>query len=194
MKPMKKSLRYEIFRRDGFKCRYCGVVVPNAELHVDHVIPRRLGGTSDPWNLVTACSACNMSKGPKSLLDPTVPEVAERNAAIASALCAIRERFDNWREDYEVMMEHFYDEWCGNFGDGEHIAGNYMEFVGDLVGHGLSYRFIIAIIPGLVGLPDPWAAFQSRCQRELVSNMYEAFRIAEGGEVESSAPEPGSSI
>jgi hypothetical protein len=34
-----------------------------AVLHVDHVKPCLKGGTADPWNLQTLCSACNINKG-----------------------------------------------------------------------------------------------------------------------------------
>jgi 5-methylcytosine-specific restriction endonuclease McrA len=34
-----KSLRFEVLRRDGFACTYCGRKPPDVELHIDHVIP-----------------------------------------------------------------------------------------------------------------------------------------------------------
>lgn len=42
------------------KCVYCG---SRKHLTVDHYIPRSRGGTSDPSNLVLACSDCNENKG-----------------------------------------------------------------------------------------------------------------------------------
>lgn len=57
-----KRLRYEILRRDNHACRYCGTAAPNAVLTVDHVVPTTLGGSDEPTNLVTACSACNSGK------------------------------------------------------------------------------------------------------------------------------------
>lgn len=54
--------RFKIFKRDGFRCRYCGAQPGEKQLHVDHVHPRSRGGTDDPLNLVTACRACNLSK------------------------------------------------------------------------------------------------------------------------------------
>ncbi|MCS6789581.1 MAG: HNH endonuclease [Bacteroidia bacterium] len=52
--------RQNIFRRDGFRCVYCGS--PH-NLTVDHVIPRSQGGTDSWENLVTACGSCNHRKG-----------------------------------------------------------------------------------------------------------------------------------
>lgn len=83
----------DIYRRDGFHCRYCEmpVILPTArvvmmaiapdallwpakddEKHaafyaltavVDHLVPHARGGTNDPDNLVTSCQSCNYGKG-----------------------------------------------------------------------------------------------------------------------------------
>ncbi|MCX8111634.1 MAG: HNH endonuclease [Bacteroidia bacterium] len=55
--------RQNIFRRDGFRCAYCGT---SHNLTIDHVIPRSQGG-DDSWeNLVTACESCNRRKGSRT--------------------------------------------------------------------------------------------------------------------------------
>lgn len=63
---MKPSLRFSIWRRDGFRCTYCGISAfdKGVTLEVDHVIPVSRGGTDDPENLTTACRPCNWAKGP----------------------------------------------------------------------------------------------------------------------------------
>lgn len=55
--------RERIFRRDGFRCLYCGNEFPPAELTLDHVEPRVKGGDRSDGNLVTCCRACNILKG-----------------------------------------------------------------------------------------------------------------------------------
>src|SRR5262245_8992420 len=55
--------RTAIFRRDGFRCVYCGRVLPGRDLTVDHVQPRMRQGDQSPGNLVTACATCNILKG-----------------------------------------------------------------------------------------------------------------------------------
>jgi 5-methylcytosine-specific restriction endonuclease McrA len=55
--------REEVFRRDGYRCVYCGLVYPEDDLSVDHVQPRVRGGDRSGGNLVTACRACNRAKG-----------------------------------------------------------------------------------------------------------------------------------
>ncbi len=65
--PLSKSVRFEIFKRDQFTCRYCGNHPPAVILHVDHVIPVALDGTNDTDNLVTSCMDCNLGKGARPL-------------------------------------------------------------------------------------------------------------------------------
>jgi hypothetical protein len=55
--------RERVFRRDGFRCVYCGVEFPAAELTLDHVEPRMRGGDHSEGNLVTCCRECNRRKG-----------------------------------------------------------------------------------------------------------------------------------
>lgn len=61
--PDDLTLRDRIFRRDGFRCVYCGNVFPGEQLSLDHVQPRMRGGDNSEGNLVTACHACNTRKG-----------------------------------------------------------------------------------------------------------------------------------
>ena len=62
-KQLSKGTRFDIFKRDGFMCQYCGRQPPEVVLHVDHITPVIEGGTNDPMNLVTSCRDCNLGKG-----------------------------------------------------------------------------------------------------------------------------------
>ncbi len=55
----------EVLRRDEYTCQYCGQRV--SYLTIDHVIPRRLGGSHSWENLVAACPSCNHRKGGRTL-------------------------------------------------------------------------------------------------------------------------------
>src|SRR3990167_7403092 len=63
------AVRFRIFDRDGFRCRYCGRSPRDdgVKLHLDHVEQRILNGTDMDENLVTACQDCNLGKGAASL-------------------------------------------------------------------------------------------------------------------------------
>lgn len=68
-KSISKSLRFEIFKRDGFTCQYCGSHPPKIILHVDHIHPVSKGGLNDMDNLITSCAPCNLGKSAKELND-----------------------------------------------------------------------------------------------------------------------------
>lgn len=101
--------RFEVFKRDGFRCMYCGATPPGVLLQVDHIDPVALGGTNDQDNLITACQPCNAGKSatplsavPQSLAEKAA-EVEEREKQVAgyqSILAAKRERLDD--EAWEI--------------------------------------------------------------------------------------------
>ena len=64
---MTDSLRYDVMKRDGFKCCICGASAKEdgIKLHVDHIIPVSKGGTTVMSNLRTLCNHCNMGKSDK---------------------------------------------------------------------------------------------------------------------------------
>lgn len=60
-RPRVRLSKREIFRRDEYRCQYCGRY--SAHLTIDHVIPRDRGGQFTWENLVSACPTCNRLKG-----------------------------------------------------------------------------------------------------------------------------------
>jgi 5-methylcytosine-specific restriction endonuclease McrA len=56
-----KFSRREIYRRDNYKCQYCGHLV-GAEGSIDHIIPSSQGGPTTWTNCVLACTTCNRKK------------------------------------------------------------------------------------------------------------------------------------
>ncbi|MBQ3040073.1 MAG: HNH endonuclease [Clostridia bacterium] len=63
---MTDSLRYDILKRDGFRCQICGSCASDGvKLHVDHIIPVAKGGQTVASNLRTLCDRCNMGKSDK---------------------------------------------------------------------------------------------------------------------------------
>ena len=71
-KQISKKLRFEVFKRDGFRCQYCGRSAPQVILHVDHIHPVAEGGTNDIMNLITSCADCNLGKGARRISDDAV--------------------------------------------------------------------------------------------------------------------------
>ena len=105
-----KKLRFDVFKRDGFECQYCGAHPPASILHCDHINPVANGGKNDIDNLITSCDACNLGKGARLLsvvpqsLSSKAADIAEREEQIAgyqSVMAKKRERIDG--EAYEIL-------------------------------------------------------------------------------------------
>jgi hypothetical protein len=62
-KPIKPSLRFEILKRDNYRCQMCGVTAKDgATLEIDHITPVSKGGTNEASNLQVLCRDCNAGK------------------------------------------------------------------------------------------------------------------------------------
>ncbi|WP_442505098.1 HNH endonuclease [Novipirellula sp. SH528] len=74
-----ESTKTLVRERAGLRCEYCQLRQddsPLAVLHVEHVIPRKHGGTDDIENLALACIDCNLHKGPNLTgIDPDTEEI-----------------------------------------------------------------------------------------------------------------------
>lgn len=80
--------RRVIFERDGYRCVYCGRVLPADRLTVDHIQPRVKRGDHSEGNLVTACVACNKEKGGRAAWEYLADRPAERRNFLRYAVHA----------------------------------------------------------------------------------------------------------
>lgn len=120
--PVPRRVRFEVFKRDRFCCRYCGRSAPDVVLEVDHVKPVAAGGDNDLFNLVTSCSECNNGKGAVPLSDDAAVRVARDDMA---ALQARREQLDmllEWRQEVSAVradeLAVALDHWGAASGQG----------------------------------------------------------------------------
>lgn len=79
-KQLSKTARFELFKRDGFVCQYCGAHPPHVILHIDHIVAVSKGGDSSPENLITACDQCNIGKATRDI--SVVPQSLREKAKL----------------------------------------------------------------------------------------------------------------
>lgn len=106
-KSISKKLRFEVFKRDGFKCQYCGESSPDVILHVDHIHPVSKGGDNDVMNLITSCADCNSGKSDRVLSDDSI---IDKQRAQLQELSERREQLEmmiEWRD----VMKNIREEW-----------------------------------------------------------------------------------
>lgn len=103
------SKRLAIYRRDNFRCLYCGKrSTDQNKLSLDHIHPKSRGGQNTPDNLATACKECNHKKGDRT------PEEAKMPLLVARQFLKVRldtiqktaelEKYPEWR-DYLFLSE-----------------------------------------------------------------------------------------
>ncbi|KUK85479.1 MAG: HNH endonuclease domain protein [candidate division TA06 bacterium 34_109] len=90
-----KRLRFEVFKRDSFKCQYCGRSAPDVILQVDHIVPVSEGGDNDMLNLITSCQSCNLGKSNIELNDDSAV-IKRKNQA---------DELQERREQMQMMIE-----------------------------------------------------------------------------------------
>ena len=64
------AIRWHVFQRDTWRCVSCGRTSHDGViLHVDHIVPRSLGGTDTIDNFQTLCDTCNIGKSNRDATD-----------------------------------------------------------------------------------------------------------------------------
>jgi hypothetical protein len=111
-----KRLRFEVFKRDYFTCRYCGAQPPDVVLVVDHIVPVAAGGASSLENLITACEPCNQGKAAKSLSEmPPRTDADLLYMEVQQEIMELR-RYQRVLQEWEAaraqFMESLREMWC----------------------------------------------------------------------------------
>lgn len=108
-RPLSKRTRFEVFKRDQFKCQYCGASAPDIILVVDHIKAVADGGTNDLLNLITACDPCNAGKSDVALADTTA---VKKQINQLRVLAERREQFAmlvTWRDGLQNLEQEKVD-------------------------------------------------------------------------------------
>ena len=67
-KKVTSKTRFNILKRDGFRCNICGKSSDDGiKLHVDHMLALTNGGDSSDENLWVLCEQCNLGKGTQTM-------------------------------------------------------------------------------------------------------------------------------
>ena len=74
------------------RCEYCQMsqVLQGATFHVEHIVPRSLGGQTEAENLALACPGCNLRKADKTQAVDPKPRRRSRHAFTWIELLVVR--------------------------------------------------------------------------------------------------------
>lgn len=113
-----KKIRFEVFKRDSFKCQYCGESAPDVTLHLDHIHPIAEGGDNSITNLITSCQPCNLGKGARTLSDSSTVEKQKQQLDELNERRNQLEMMMNWRKELTALTETTFD----------HVYSHYKSF------------------------------------------------------------------
>jgi hypothetical protein len=196
-RPKRKAIstrtKFEVRKRDGFKCRYCGATPMARLLHVDHVVPVSKGGTNEMENLVTACVDCNLGKAGVPLSDVrkglgmSPAEAKEHAKQVREYLAAQRELADAKNEVAEEVA-HAWEARIGKMTQGmfERLPGLLREWPHE--------RLVEAIDITARNMGEPEGEFNARSAVEQAKYFHGVLRRWREKEPPSAhAPEPQAS-
>lgn len=172
-KPLGKRTRFEVFKRDGFCCIYCGNTPPNVLLQVDHIVAVANGGPDDMENLVTSCQACNAGKSdvPLNHLPNTARPTSEQRQDKLEQLRAITEMALERREQEDEIFQAISDHWISLNGSdpskyvvNDRIELNIRRFMEKLPPHEIMDAVTLALRKGVY---DPNRFFCAVCWKKI---------------------------
>jgi diadenosine tetraphosphate (Ap4A) HIT family hydrolase/5-methylcytosine-specific restriction endonuclease McrA len=69
LRALSGTLRYQVLKDARFRCALCGAPAEEKALEVDHIRPRKHGGTDELSNLQALCYSCNAMKRDRDATD-----------------------------------------------------------------------------------------------------------------------------
>lgn len=90
------NVREQVRRRASARCEYCHKpeIASAYPHHVEHIIARKHGGSSDPENLAWACFQCNVAKG---------SDIASYDSETRELTPLYNPRTQHWQEHFEII-------------------------------------------------------------------------------------------
>lgn len=163
-KPISKVVRMEVFKRDSFRCQYCGRSAPEVVLEIDHIKPIAKGGDNSILNLITSCRDCNRGKGARELSDDAIVKIQK---AQLDELNARREQLEmmlEWKNEMSSMMDSQIDA----------IEQLFLRFYGPKYGFGPYKRKRITKLITAFGFEAVYDATHTAClQYDYPADAYE---------------------
>lgn len=81
---MQRNVKRKLYEKKNYTCTYCQEQFNMRDLTIDHVFPKKYGGTAKKSNIAVSCRKCNHKKGSLLLTQflrafeiEITPEIAE---------------------------------------------------------------------------------------------------------------------
>lgn len=100
---LRKQLKHQLIREQGFRCAYCGRFCLPSEFTLDHIVPISEGGATRLRNLVVCCKECNLKKGNKFIFE--CMDLIKTDVAIDKLLPKIKDYYYEERNCYQKYKD-----------------------------------------------------------------------------------------
>lgn len=184
-----KRTRFEVLRRDDYRCRYCRST--DNPLTIDHVIPVALGGSDDPSNLVACCKDCNAGKSSSSPNAAIVAQVAEDALRWAAAMKLAGDHAAQALAEESVTLTHFKDHvwgsWTTQSGKTEPLPGDWESAILRQLRSGLTMDDLTAAVSVAMKAPyatDTFRYFMGVCKAKLADRVEAARKLLADGSLD----------
>lgn len=137
-----RTIRMWVLARDEYLCQTCRVATAN---EVDHVWPRRLGGSDNIANLKAICGSCNKIKGARVDLS------AASDLQLYDAKHTLAARIEVLERDLESIRAELV---VRRLKSGQYLLAR-LELASDLARTAASAEALKAVIQALLALFDP---------------------------------------
>lgn len=112
-----KFCRENVYRRDDYRCQYCGTEFSPKELTLDHVVPASKKGRKDWTNMVTACRKCNHRKANRTPLAAGMPLLSEPRVPAWLPPIQATLKIDSFPESWRMYLVSLDDIDLGDIED-----------------------------------------------------------------------------
>lgn len=112
-----KKTRFEVFKRDSFRCQYCGCSAPDVILHVDHIEPVSKGGDNSILNLITSCESCNLGKSDRHLSDDSAIKKQKQQLDELNKRREQLQMVMQWRKELKAIDDQYVESFCNLYSE-----------------------------------------------------------------------------
>lgn len=189
------SLRYQVLRRDGYKCRYCGISADETKLVVDHVYPDSLGGETKAENLASACVPCNGGKAatpPDAAFVAQVEKDTEKWAAAVREVAAKAETAREGQEHHQELFQKAWATYADQRGHGYNLPAGWRNAINTYIAGGLTDFELAGLLDSVMerpGIEDRFSYFCGAARKRAKERHNEAADLIGGRPANAAAPD-----
>lgn len=99
--------RASLVRRDKSICQYCSKSLTAANVTIDHVLPKSLGGGTSFSNCVVSCKPCNSKKANRTPEQANMTLLKRPMSPSFQVHLQLKDGTDHWHTDWDMFLNKY---------------------------------------------------------------------------------------